>query len=392
MMKTMNSLLLSFSDGRGCWVQVECDLACPLSELQRAAAPALNLAPSDWYFEDREGERHYGTAVSCGNPDAPLQKLRLKEGDSFLFVQNSDRAFTYTVRVKAIQKKQVDAPQVVRTHGLSTPWPAAVTPATWNSEAIRDALAPFPFSFVERERKYLCAAANLFGACFLPMVESIMQYYEKDFDRNRFYAIADILRHDDSLDCFLIGFDDLSDRPVPPSPVEERFVVHEDIPLFDSDPGELVTELFVEQRQNLANFTIPPDREEFLKWADPLYQEPTPLLASLRHTLEVKQQMYPEDVDEFVEQLAFMARTGHTPEETLSELCDTWELVFSDWEELDDFCDCCIRWVCSIPQWYEGGFLPQPDPETTYPAHPAGDLSEFEQFRQRKEKERNKHS
>ena len=83
-----------------------------------------------------------------------------------------------------------------------------------------------------------------------------------------------------------------------------------------------------------------------------------------------------------VEQLAFMARTGHTPEETLSELCDTWALSFSDGKELDDFCGACIRWVCSIPQWYNGGFIIPMGPPLPSMEHATEGLSEFEQFRQ----------
>ncbi len=383
----MNSLLLSISDGRGCWIHVECGLSCPLSILQRIVAPALNLEPSDWYFEDCQEERRYGTASSCGSADALLGKFHVTEGDRFLFVQNSERAYTYAVRVKEILHKQVDVPRVVRTHGSSIPWPSAFTPVPWNLETIRDALAPFPFRFVERERRYLCAAANLYGLCSLPMVETIMRSYEEEPDTKRFYAVAEILRHDDSLDCFLIGYDDFSARPISPSSIEDRFVVHEDIPLFDPDPGELIATLLAEQRRG-EGFFHPSTKEEFLKWADPLYQEATPLLASLRRRLKDQQQMVPEDIDEFIEQLAFMARTGYTPEETLSELCDTWDLSFSDWKELDDFCGACVRWVCSIPQWYNGGFIVPMEPPGPSMEHTTEGLSEFEQFRQRKAKEK----
>lgn len=379
--KEMNSLLLSISDGRGCWIHVECGLSCPLSVLQRIVAPALNLEPSDWYFEDRQEARRYGTAGSCESADTLLGKFHVAEGDRFLFVQNSERAYTYLVRVKKILHTQVDVPRVVRTHGSSVPWPSSVIPVPWRLETVRDALAPFPFRFVERERRYLCAAANLYGLCPLPMVEAIMQSYEEEFDTKRFYEVAEILRHDDSLDCFLIGYDDLSARPISPSSIEDRIVVHEDIPLFDPDPGELIAALIDGQRRGEGCFH-PSTREEFLKWSDPLYQEPTLLLANLRHTLKVKQEMYPEDIDEFIEQLAFMARTGHTPEETLSELCDTWALSFSDGKELDDFCGACIRWVCSIPQWYNGGFIVPMGPPLPSMEHATEGLSEFEQFRQ----------
>ena len=164
-------------------------------------------------------------------------------------------------------------------------------------------------------------------------------------------------------------------------PCPFRIVVHEDIPLFDPDPGELIAALIDGQRRGEGCFH-PSTREEFLKWSDPLYQEPTLLLANLRHTLKVKQEMYPEDIDEFIEQLAFMARTGHTPEEILSELCDTWALSFSDGKELDDFCGACIRWVCSIPQWYNGGFIVPMGPPLPSMEHATEGLSEFEQFRQ----------
>ena len=391
----MDSFLLTISDGRGCWLQVECAASTPLSSLQSLLAPALHLEQSDWFFEDCQQHHFYGTAKSCEDAKTPLSHLNLKEGDVFRLIHNDERGYIYTVKVKKRMQKQVDFPRIVRTHGSSIPWPSAITPPTWEKQRITQALAVYSQDLVDLERTYLCATANLYGICLLSRVQGLMENYGRFVEQQMFYRIAEILRHDETLECFIIGGDDLSSIPVKSTPTSNRFAINQDIILLDEDPSDLIANLFFQHLKH-QDYYIPSNEQELLKWANPLYQAPSPLLKILQKVLRESQGLSPAESAQFLKHLAFLARSGAKPEQTLFPLFQEWKLSFHDEEELSLFSTLCVQWACSIPQWCENGFpiaMTDEPPKKKKKAKTrkapatkeAEELSEFDKFRLEKE-------
>ena len=144
------------------------------------------------------------------------------------------------------------------------------------------------------------AAAQFYGIIPLKRLLHIIRKYGETLTDEEFYAFAEIKRHEEHFFCILSEDEIYTEGSSCEPP--DRELIEESLALYGFEAYELLR-----AEQQGKHYYIPPDKEEFLRYADDGYFEKTPQTNAVLRFL--KQTLHCRDAEDLLEDLVLVYRT-----------------------------------------------------------------------------------
>lgn len=294
----MESCVISVSVGTGCYRHIQIAKSATLYELHKAIINAFDFeddhvhaffmnnriwTPEEMYYSHRaEGDERL-------TKDYKLEQFGLSKGDQFKYVFDFGDEWRFQCKILRELDVRTDIPSVIRRVGESPEQYPECDEEAWEEaeddlpdflspdtiQALYRAL-PIPMKSVEYIHSYFEAAARLYGVIPVIRLMDIYNSQNKPVERDVFFVLAEIIRHEENT-FSILGPEDF-EPDAAPEPINWDVI---DDHLLQDDPEDYPK--LVRDQGNKPYKILP--KAEFLRYADPDYYPVTPQSTAMRKYL-----------------------------------------------------------------------------------------------------------
>lgn len=304
----VKSYVISVSLGTGCYRHIQISASATLKKLHSIILAAFSFSDDHQHAFFMSNRLWTGPDAYFSTEFAPdttltekkkLSQLRLKKGDKFKYLFDFGDEWVFQCKVLRELDTATDIPGVIRSIGAAPEqYPESLDsksafPSILPQEQVEELFTELPLSqkLISGVHQYFDAAARLYGIVPLHVIYKLYNDQNPSISEENFLSIAEIVRHEANGYCIL-GAEALYSEMPPADPMDREIIA---LPILEIGSIDLYYDL-TDMQGDKPFMALP--KEQFLRYADPLYLPETKPLHAMRQFLQKNKRRLSIPVDE----------------------------------------------------------------------------------------------